>query len=232
MRAIYVYACVLALLGLSGVPSEADGAQMNTLILPSGLYVNKTVVSLREARYTNIVPQRFDLSCAAAALATILKYYYNHPVDELEIIKEMLDLGDKEQIAKRGFSLLDLKKYAEAHNYSANGYRVALTNLDKLRIPSIILLKVGRYTHFVVLKGVWGNQVYIADPAFGNRAMAVGDFAKSWNDVVFLVVSPEGEGGTELPLQATPAAPTMSVMTIRELGMGSFSFFQRLPGEF
>jgi predicted double-glycine peptidase len=205
---------------------------MTTLILPSGLYVTKNVVSLREARYKNMVAQRFDLSCGAAALATILKYYYNDPVDELEVIKEMLELGDKDQIAKRGFSLLDLKKYAEAHHYSANGYRVALANLEKLRIPTIILLAVGRYTHFVVLKGIRGDRVYVADPAFGNRSVAISDFAKSWNDVVFLVVSPKGEGGTELPLEATPAAPTTSVLTIQELGIGSFSFFQRLPGEF
>jgi predicted double-glycine peptidase len=109
---------------------------------------------------------------------------------------------------------------------------VALANLEKLRIPTIILLAVGRYTHFVVLKGIRGDRVYVADPAFGNRSVAISDFAKSWNDVVFLVVSPKGEGGTELPLEATPAAPTTSVLTIQELGIGSFSFFQRLPGEF
>jgi predicted double-glycine peptidase len=204
-----------------------------TFLLPHDLYISKAVVSLREARYTYIVPQRYDLSCGAAALATILKYYYNDPVDEAEIARYMIEYGDQEQIAKKGFSLLDLKKYAEARHYVANGYKVSLERLiEGLQIPAIVLITTGRYSHFVVLKAIRGDQVYVADPAFGNRATSVEDFAKNWNGVVFLVVSSEERSVSEMPLRPTLPASTGSVITFQEMGMQTFSFFQRLSGEF
>lgn len=232
MKAMSLWVAVLLGMGICWIASEG-GAEEITFLLPNGLYVTKTVVSLREARFNHLVPQRYDLSCGAASLATILNYYYGVPVDEQEIIKDMLARGDQEQIAKKGFSLLDLKRYAEAHEYLANGYRVPVENLKKLTIPSIILLTAGRYTHFVVLKGIQGDRVYIADPAFGNRSMSWEDFAKDWNGVAFLVVSrDQGKGTFELPLESTLPAPAMSVITIKEMGIGIFSFFQRLPKEF
>ena len=43
------------------------------------------VQSLLEMRRENVVVQKFDLSCGAAALATILNYQFGDPVTEREI---------------------------------------------------------------------------------------------------------------------------------------------------
>ena len=40
------------------------------------------VRSLQETRHHNVVLQQWELSCAAAALATILRYQYDIPVTE------------------------------------------------------------------------------------------------------------------------------------------------------
>jgi len=203
-----------------------------TLRLPGGLYVTKKVVSLREARYKNVVPQRFDLSCGAASLATILNYFYMSEVDEIEIIKYMLEHGNKEEIAQKGFSLLDLKNYAQHKGYLAAGYKVSTDSLKKLKIPAIILFKSGSYSHFVVLKGVRNDKVYIADPAFGNRSMSIEAFEEYWNGIIFLVASKKKQQPTSpLPLETTIPAPLLSVIRIQEVGVGGFPFF-KTPGEF
>jgi len=64
------------------------------------------------------------VSCGAAALATIFNYYYGERVGEQELVREMLELGDKEKIRKEGFSLLEIKRFAERQGYVSRGYRL------------------------------------------------------------------------------------------------------------
>ncbi len=226
----WIALCVLAGIGIGLIPSDVLAGSI-TVRLPSGLYVTKKIVSLREARYKNVVPQKFDLSCGAASLATILNYFYRSEVDEIDIIKYMLEHGNKEEIAQKGFSLLDLKNYAEHKGYLADGYKVKVENLRKLKIPAIILFQSGSYSHFVVLKGIRDDKVYIADPAFGNRSMSIEAFEEYWNGVIFLVASKKRVTTSPLPLETTIPAPLLSVMRIQEVGAGNFSFL-KIPGEF
>jgi|Deesub1362B_J571_1020462.scaffolds.fasta_scaffold21986_2 hypothetical protein len=212
---------------------EASAAEL-TVRLPSGLYVRKQVVSLKESKFKNMVRQKYDLSCGAASLATILTYYFDDKVDETEIVKYILQHGEKEKIAKKGFSLLDLKRFAESRNYLAAGYKgVRIENLKKLKLPSIILLNTGKYSHFVVLRGVKGDKVYVGDPAYGNRSMSIDAFKKDWNRVIFLVVNKAGQPLSEMDMETTIPVPELNVIRFQQPGLigGGFSFFQT-PGEF
>jgi len=211
--------------------SRTGRGSLVTIRLPNGMYVTKKVVSMREGRYKNVVPQKFDLSCGAASLATILNYFYNDKADEIDIIKYMLDQGDKEEISQKGFSLLDLKKYAVHKDYLADGYKVHLKALRKLIIPAIILFTSGKYSHFVVLKGVRDDKVYIADPAYGNRSMSIKSFEDNWNGIIFIVASRDKQNQTPLPFKTTLPAPVLSVLRIQQLMGGGFASF-RAPGEF
>jgi hypothetical protein len=204
----------------------AEGAANTTVQMPSGFYFRKKVVSLKEARYKNMVRQQFDLSCGAASLATILKIYYRDEIDERSIIRYMLEHGDREEISKKGFSLLDLKKFAEESNYAAAGYKgVKVEALQNLKVPAIVLLNTGRYSHFVVLKGVRDGTAYIADPAFGNRSMKVASFEKDWNGVVFLVLAKDGSTPAGIPLESTLSAPQLSLVSVLPNGIiNGFSF--------
>ena len=223
----------LAVAGVAGVWISPDASASAVKVrLPNGLYVTKNVVSLREARYKRLVRQKFDLSCGAASLATILRYYYQDRADESDIIEEMLERGDREKIAEKGFSLLDLKAYAEGKSYRAGGYKARLSSLRRLKIPGIVLLDSKKYKHFVVLKGIKEDRVYLGDPASGNRSMSIKTFEEAWNGVVFLVVSEERmRGVSEFTLEAALPAPTMSVMRVQGLAGGTFSLC-RINGEF
>ncbi|MEJ5377664.1 MAG: C39 family peptidase [bacterium] len=226
-RVVVLYCLVLAV-----VIPEAMAAEVG-VILPNGVSFKKEVKSLKEARYKNMIPQKYDLSCGAAALATILTYYYDDPVDEAQVITYMLKHGDQSEIAKKGFSLLDLKRYAEARNYMAAGYKnVKLENLKKLKIPAIILFKVGRYDHFVVLRGIQEDRAFIADPAFGNRSINLEDFEKEWNQVVFLVATKKGEVTKDVPVASSLKGHEMNVTTLQSIGALSGFSVTKPKGEF
>jgi uncharacterized protein len=143
------------------------------------------VASLLELRQQNVVIQKWDLSCGAAALATLLRYQLADSVSEREVAKGLISRA--EYIARpelvrirEGFSMLDLKRYVETRGYRGEGYgKLELDDLIE-RAPIIVPIKAHGYNHFVVFRGVRGNRVLLADPAWGNRTMSTERFMRSW----------------------------------------------------
>jgi len=145
------------------------------------------VRSLKEARFTRVVKQQYDFSCGSAALATLLSYHYDIPVRETDVFQQMFSVGDQKHIERYGFSLLDMKRYLESHNYLADGFRVSLSRLRELGVPAITLIQVKGYRHFVVVKGIDDQRVLLGDPARGVRSVNIKDFDASWNGIAFIV---------------------------------------------
>lgn len=142
-------------------------------------------MSLLEARHENVIIQQWDLSCGAAALATLLNYQHGETVTEKEVALALMNrseyLENPELVRMReGFSLLDLKKYVDARGYVGNGYgKLQLKDLEA-RAPLIVPIQTNGYNHFVVFRGIRGERVLLADPAWGNRTMPVWEFAEKW----------------------------------------------------
>jgi predicted double-glycine peptidase len=158
-------------------------------VLPNGAMYTGNVESMREGRFRNIVPQQTDYSCGAASLATVLRYAYHLDADERTVIQGMLSIADPELVAKRGFSLLDIKRYAESLGMRGRGYRVTEERLRTLRVPALVLMDVRGFRHFVVLKQVIDDRVEIADPVLGNRSVAFDEFLDAWpSRAVFVVI--------------------------------------------
>src|SRR5918992_3995986 len=85
------------------------------------------VKSLLEMRQNRVVVQKWDLSCGAAALATLLNYQHGDPVSEREIARGLIQREEylEEPLlvrARQGFSLLDLKRYVDQRGYLGMGY--------------------------------------------------------------------------------------------------------------
>jgi len=187
--------------------------------IPTGfgtMPLRTNVESIRERRFHNIVSQRLDYSCGAAALATLLKFHYDVPIDESEIVVDMLKTGDVERIRREGFSLLDLKHYAEKRGFETKGFRIKPEVLERLAIPSITLINTRGYLHFVVLKGTRDGTVYLADPALGQREMAFDEFVDNWENVVFFVAAPR-ESTEPSPLEVLASDRTAPIHLVREL---------------
>jgi uncharacterized protein len=147
----------------------------------------RPVTSLLEMRHDRVTIQAWDLSCGAAALATILNYQYGDPTPERDIAKALIGrdkyLENPSLVkAQQGFSLLDLKKYVDARGYQGIGYgKLELDHLIE-RAPIIVPIDANGYNHFVVFRGIWGNRVLVADPAWGNRTLTVDEFERAWID--------------------------------------------------
>ena len=148
-----------------------------------------------DMRFRNVVRQQFDLSCGAAAMATLLKYFYGKEIVEGEIIEAVIELGDTEEISKRGFSMLELKRFAEQQGFVSEGFRIAdVEKLTDLKVPVLTLINTRGYKHFVVLKKIRGGNVFLADPAFGNSVKSLAEFESLWNNVILVVLSQELDG--------------------------------------
>jgi uncharacterized protein len=147
----------------------------------AALGAEEPVRSLREIRQEKVVVQEWDTSCGAAALATLLRYQHGLALSEKQIAEAMLRRTDPLKVKTRGgFSLLDLKRYADRQGLEGVGYmKLELDDLLEMA-PAITPVVVRGYPHFVVVRGKAGDKVLIADPAFGNRTMDVRSFEKAW----------------------------------------------------
>ena len=184
MKAIALRVVAATVLALAG--HAASAAQW--LAVP-GLQVRTNLSGMRALRYTNMVAQEHDFSCGAAALATILDYGYGFHLSETQAIEGLMRrAGDPAEVLKNGFSMLDMKNYAESLGLRAVGFQVNMAAMDQLRIPVIVLLDIRGYSHFVVVKKVNEDLVFISDPALGNRSIDVADFRRDWHGLVLAIV--------------------------------------------
>jgi hypothetical protein len=152
------------------------------------------VRSVLERRYYTVIRQQFDFSCGSAALATLLRHHYNRRVDEDDVFRGMWADGDRAQIRRLGFSLLDMKRYLEAQGFAADGYRVSLDQVRSAGLPGIALININNYRHFVVVKGVTEDSVLVGDPSTGLEIMSRDKFQAAWNGVYFVLNSEQEFG--------------------------------------
>lgn len=153
-----------------------------------------TVQSLKEIREKAVVMQRWETSCAAASVATVLSYAYADPVSERHVAATMLGRTEPARVrARGGFSLLDMKRFVEQRGYAGAAYKhLSLADLKLFRAP-IVPLRVHGVNHYVVVNAIGERDVRVADPAFGNHAVPLARFEKLWLDgLAFVVTSTKG----------------------------------------
>lgn len=177
IRITWIPLALLLSLALAGTISSTAGA--------ASAERRSAVKSLLEMRRQNVVLQQWDLSCAAAALATILRYQHGEVVTERSVALGLIDR--EEYIAnpylvrlRQGFSLLDLKRFVDELGYLGIGLgQLDLPDLLE-RAPIIVPVHLQGYPHFVIFRGSLGNSVLLADPAFGNLTLSVEKFMAGW----------------------------------------------------
>lgn len=147
------------------------------------------VRSLLEIRRENVIVQQWDASCGAAALATLLTFQHGDRVDERTVAQGMLRSTDPLRVRHRGgFSLLDLKRYADARGFRSAAYQgAAPADLEGFK-PAIVPVNLTGFPHFVIYRGRVGDSVLIADPGFGNRVLPAATFEAAWMGGIAFVV--------------------------------------------
>jgi len=174
-----------------------------TTVTVAGASERGPVRSLLELRRDKVVVQDYDLSCGAAALATLLTYQHGDPVSEREIARGLIQRREYLENpglvqSRQGFSLLDLKRFVERRGYRGVGLGRLGTDDLAARAPAIVPVNLLGYSHFVVFRGMLGDNVLLADPAYGNRTMPRERFERAWIEdarlgrMAFVVVRRDG----------------------------------------
>ena len=220
--ALCLLACSLA---------DMPDAEAGTLrIQGAGGAFSVPVTSLKEARLQTVVRQQYDFSCGSAAVATLLTFHYERPVNEAEAFEFMFRTGDQEKIRKEGFSMLDMKRFLDARGLRSDGFRMDLDRLAEIGAPGIALINTRGYRHFVVVRGMRGDKILLADPVAGSVAIDRAEFEQIWNGVILAARSDLQTARRHFNdsryWDAWPQAPIAQGMDRNGLGMFTLS----LPG--
>ncbi|WP_158793249.1 C39 family peptidase [Granulicella sp. L60] len=177
------------ILSLFSAPARAQSTGGAT-----GVQASKNIRSMKEIRDEGVVKQRWDMSCGAAALSTLLAYDFKDPTPETSIVVWILHRVDPVRVrARGGFSLLDLKRFSEARGYHAEAFSgMSIEDLAMEKTSVIVPIRVKGFDHFVVVKGIYAGHVILGDPGFGNMTMRVDRFQTLWkNGIVFTIHPPD-----------------------------------------
>ena len=160
-------------------------------------------------RQRNIVMQQRDYSCGAACLATICQYYWGDDVTEnmvLEALDQLLTAAEADDRIKNGLAMSDLRRAAVKLGYQSVVGTTTFAKLGEMKVPAIVGIRPMGHKHFVVLKGTFGDWVYLADPIRGNIRMPAWEFVEQWQKNAILVVYKPGEKIKKFsPLSVTEA---------------------------
>jgi uncharacterized protein len=158
---------------------------------------HRYVWSYRELQRQNIVMQTYDYSCGAAAVATVLQYYWGDNVGEKQLlevlINQVLTVDEVRDRVKNGMSITDLRRVSEKMGYLAAIGTMTFDKLCESKLALVVPIKVKGQDHFVVFRGVAGGRVYLADPIRGNVRPTIAQFCGQWQKGAILAVIKKGE---------------------------------------
>lgn len=202
----------------------ARAAEITFCPIP-GARVGANVESLLERRWKHVSRQSLDVSCGSAALATILQYQFGDQVTEEALIRAILkQVSQKDVSARGGFTLLDLKRAAIELGYTVHGYKLTFERLAELNSPALVPITVRGFKHFVVFRGVIGDRVVLADPAFGNLLVPDFLFESIWKDIALVITK---DGKSQAPGAAHLTIAETDAYTVAETPEALRSFLQQ-----
>ncbi|MET1077364.1 MAG: C39 family peptidase [Pseudomonas sp.] len=153
-----------------------------------------TLEPMSQLQFRNVIRQAYDYSCGSAALTTLLDYFLGQNLQERQVMEGLLRYGEADKIVeRRGFSLLDMKRYVGALGYKSGGFRAEFADLEGLEHPAIVPIEYAGFKHFVVVREVYNDHVFVADPALGNISFTRVRFEAIWDQNVLFAIFPSGQ---------------------------------------
>ncbi|MDO4868835.1 MAG: cysteine peptidase family C39 domain-containing protein [Bacillota bacterium] len=119
--------------------------------------------------------------CGAACLAMMLAYYGQ------EVSLERLRI--ETHVNRDGCKASNIVKAAASRGFQCGGYRKTAEGLFELDPPCIIFWE---NNHFVVFEGQKRGNIYINDPAFGERKLTQEEFEDSFSGIAITLSPPAG----------------------------------------
>jgi predicted double-glycine peptidase len=211
---------------LSPMANRAS-AQRAPLRDPEHIFQQR-VCTWQELRRVNVIMQKRDYSCGAAALATVARYFWGDKVGEKEFLRTVDNMLTPEEMKDReenGLALTDLRRAAVKMGYFSTIGTLKLHELFESKVPLVVPIKLEEHDHFVVYRGADGVWVYLADPIRGNVRTAICDFERQWQKNAVLVLAKPG--------RQPPKTSPLSVDACEEcLGETSLQVVRTQPQKF
>ena len=164
----------------------------------------KYACNYKQLKDMHIVMQKSDYSCGAAAMATVLRYYWGDNVTEEQIILTIMEMLTPEEMKdriKNGLTITDLRRAAVKMGYLSTIGTLSFQKLAESKVPLVVGITADGFKHFVVYRGVDCDWVYLADPIRGNIRVSYLDFVCQWQkNAVLVVAKPGAEPPTISPL--------------------------------
>ncbi|TWU25963.1 C39 family peptidase [Bythopirellula polymerisocia] len=193
-RIVSIRSCIL-IVTLLLAASYLSSALAAPPIRDSQHIASKYVCSWKSLKERNVVMQKRDYSCGAAALATVIKFYIGDPMNEGVILRTLDGLLTFEEVKDRienGLAMSDLRKAAVELSYQSVVAQMSLEQLFESKVPLVVGITENEYKHFVVYRGTDYQYVYLADPIRGNIRLLINDFACQWQKNLALAVAKPG----------------------------------------
>lgn len=150
---------------------------LTTIFLTFNLiYANENfkVKSYQELRFTQVIKQKYEDSCGASSLATLMNLYEGNMTEEDLIV----DINTTNML-----SFEDLRSLSAKHNYIAKGYKVSEAIFENLELPVIArVVRHRNYPHFIIIQKLKGDYFLSMDPIYGKRLISKSEFYKIWFD--------------------------------------------------
>lgn len=156
-------------------------------------WTSNEVSSIKTLNQEAVTMQNLDYSCGSAALATLMKYYFNDDVTEMTLLEEVKTLFSQKDfsvIEENGLSFKELEQIAAARGYQFASVQLQPTALAKLSGPILVYVEPNNYRHFAILRGTVNGRVYLADPSRGNISMPIEEFSQEWSGKSLILGKP------------------------------------------
>lgn len=166
-------------------------------LIPCCAYAQETKIS-DDILFKGVTRQSKDFSCGAAALSTLITgLVRNSKVTETEVIDEIAKHSENREA--KGYTLIDLMNVSKRLGYYAEWRKVPVNQLPKIKIPVILLIGLNsKFPHFVVLKGIEGDQAFLADSIRGNiripyKRLTEEGITEKYKDWFVMAIEPSAE---------------------------------------
>jgi NHLM bacteriocin system ABC transporter peptidase/ATP-binding protein len=167
-----------------------------------------------------LILQMDAAECGAASLAMVLARYGRWvPLEQMR-----LACG----VSRDGSKATNILKAARSFGMNGKGFRKEPNQLGDIAVPAIIHWN---FNHFLVLEGIKGNTVSIADPARGRVTIPLSDFNECFTGVVLaLEPGPEFTRGGPRPRPVGQLLEQLHSSRVAALLVASFSLMLVIPG--
>jgi Predicted double-glycine peptidase len=150
----------------------------NNTVISGNNVIGSLIADISEIDFTGVVLQTNIFSCGPASLATVLNKIGVNATEQ-----EIADLAGTD---KSGTTMYGLVQAARSKGLNATGM---MLSVDQLKPHNIVLLAENGLYHFSVIKEITNTTVFLADSAFGNIQLSIGNFTAKYSGYALVVTN-------------------------------------------